>query len=386
MVINPDGTVQFEGDTQKLFRGAGAATDQSVLAAQNRAARIAKYGPEQVGKMEAAGARFGGGASAAQVRTPAAPSIATATNPAPIATSAAESGTTFGQRALRALRFGGKALGAAGIGLTAGVSALKTYGTPTEDYEKRFGIGPSNLDSPTLRFARDIGVRSAGALADLGSTLNPFSSVGARAAAPTAASAVAPAAPGPSPINAEALMTGTGVPETGTGAFRVGTRPAVAVDTRSVGAPAATATAAAPSAITLPTLGTEGGIFSNLARFHSEVAAKRGAVAASGQALNRAVKLGGLEAKQAEAESRGIAAIGTLLRGQAAVASAGEVGKKVTVDMTGNPVIVDTRRNTAMAPTVRKPISEADIAETMNANKMSREAVVARLRAEGRMD
>jgi hypothetical protein len=49
-------------------------------------------------------------------------------------------------------------------------------------------------------------------------------------------------------------------------------------------------------------------------------------------------------------------------------------------------VIVDTKKGTAMAPKVNQPISETDITATMKANNMSREAVVARLRAEGRMN
>lgn len=392
MVVNPDGSVQFEGDVGKLMRGAGAAADQGGLAAQNRAARLAKYGSEQVAKMETAGTRFGGAAagSPTPAPAPAAPSVATATNPAPVATSTAASGTTFGQRALRSLRLGGRLLGAAGIASVGAGTAMTVANKSTEDYEKQLsglGIQPGKrYESDALQFARDTGVRGLGALVDLGQAVNPFSSGGARAAAPTIVGGPTANTPARSAIDAEGLMRGTGVPEVGTGAFRVGDRPAVAVDTRGSGTSITPPSYTEPASTTLPKLGTEGGIFSNLSKFAGEVSAQRGAAAASGQALNRAVKIGGLGVKQSEAESRSMAALGTLLRGQAAVANAGEAGKKVTVDLMGNPVIVNTKAGTALAPTVKKPVSEADIAETMKTNKMSREAVVARLRAEGRMD
>lgn len=399
MVVNPDGTVQFEGDVGKLMRGgAQGGTD---LATANRAARVTKYGADTVGKMEAAGSTFGGARAAA----PSAPSVATATNPAPIATSTAASQLNFGQKALRALRFGGKALGAAGIGITAGTAAMKTADTPTEEYEKRFGIGPSNLDSPALRLGRDVAVRSAGALVDLGDAVNPFSSTGAKAAAPAIApntNAGAPAAapltslqPGvtnypsvaSSPAEARALISGAqSVPAQGTGTA-VNNRTGKTM-TFNTGVPAAAApTGAQPEApvAPLPTLGTEGGIFTNLAKFQTDVA-KRAAVTAQGaQGFNRTIKLGTLGYHQQEAEARGLAAQGTYMRGAAAVANAGEAGKKVTTDLMGNPVITDTKKGTALAPTVMKTIPESDITATMAANKMTREQVVARLRAEGRM-
>jgi hypothetical protein len=403
MVVNPDGTVQFEGDVTKLMRGANAAAPGADLAAANRAARVAKYGADAVTGMEAAGSRFGGASGAAT--TPAI-STPTATNPAPVATAAAESGLTFGQRALRALRVGGRALGAVGIGLTAAQSAGKTYETPTEDYEKRFGIGPSNLDSPGLRFARDLGVRSAGALVDLGNTLNPFASTGHAlapngganaAAAPTAAPSTSiPAgvtaygAPALAPQEVQDLINGKKpIPALGTGgAVNTRTGRTLAFNT---GVPAAAAapvdqTGETTPSTSLPVLGTKGGIFNSLAKFSGEVAAQRGATAASGQSFNRYLKTAGVETKRQEAQARGLAATGTYLRGAAAVADAGDKNKKVTVDAMGNPVIVDTKNQTALAPKVNQPVTEADITATMKANKMSREAVLARLRAEGRMN
>lgn len=410
MVVNPDGSVQFEGDVGKLMRGAGAAADQGGLMAQNRAARLAKYGTEQVAKMETAGARFGGAASAASTGGAAAPSVATATNPAPVATSTAASGTTFGQRALRSLRLGGRLLGAAGVASVGADTAMTVGNKSTEDYEKQLsglGVQPGKrYGSDTLQLARDIGVRGLGSLVDLGQAVNPFSSGGARAAAPAApgagpaATSAVPATTIPSGVNAypstdqapsevQALVNGRlPVPALGTGA---------AVNNRTgrtlafnTGLPTQVASGGGgnvePASTALPVLGTEGGIFSNLSKFSKELSAHRGAAAASGQTLNRALRIGGLNVKQSEAESRGVAALGTFMRGQAAVANSGESGKKVTTDLMGNPVIVNTRAGTALAPTVKKPVSETDIAETMKTNKMSREAVVARLRAEGRMD
>lgn len=403
MVINPDGTVQFEGDISKLGqRGAGAAAPGADLAASNRAVRVAKYGSDAVTQMEAAGSRFGGASGTT------APSLPTSTNPAPVATAAAERGLSFGQKALRALRVGGRALGAAGIGLTAAESATKTYNTPTEDYEKRLGIGPSNLDSPAGRFARDLGVRAVGGLLDLGDTINPFSSTprlaSQGAAAGTGAAAAAPVVPStfiPSGVTAydsasaaprevQNLVSGAQpIPALGTGsAVNTRTGRTLAFNT---GAPAAAAPGIAQPdtstvGTTLPTLGTKGGIFTNLAKFSSDLAAQKGAAAASGQSFNRNVKLSGLSIKDQEAQARNVAALGTLYRGQAAIANAGDAGRKVTVDAMGNPVIVDTKSMTALAPKVNQPVSESDIAATMKANKMSREAVIARLRAEGRMN
>jgi hypothetical protein len=269
---------------------------------------------------------------------------------------------------------------------------MKTAETSTEDYEKQLsglGVTPGQrYDSDALQLVRDIGVRGVGSLVDLGRAVNPFSGLGARAAAPAASGLTsANAAPTRSAIDAEGLLRGTGVPESGTGAFRVGRRPAVAVDTRGSVVPTAASVASNAVAPTvLPTLGTQGGIFQNLSKFNAEVGAQRGAAAASGRETKRAVRATELGLKESDAASRSVAALGTLLRGQAAVANAGDAGKKVTTDLMGNPVIVNTKAGTALAPTVKKPVSEADIAATMKANKMSREAVLARLRAEGRMD
>lgn len=401
MVINPDGTVQFEGGATPYQAGARAAAPGD-LATANRAARVAKYGADTVTKMETAGSNFGGAPAAA-------PSVPTATNPAPVATAAAERGLSFGQKALRLLRTGGRVLGAAGIGVTGAMSAARTYETPTEDYEKRFGIAPSNMDSPAGRFVRDLGVRSLGAVADLGTTLNPFSSTanpvaktgGALAAAPGGVSSTIPEGTtaynsvAAAPKEVQNLVRGAQpIPALGTGAARNNSTGRVLAFNTGVpaeGGPNPAAYEQSPTTMranstALPSLGTEGGIFNNLAKFSSDVAAQKGAAAAAGQSFNRSLKIGGLNVKEQEAQARNLAATGTYLRGTAAVADAGDKGKKVTVDAMGNPVIVNTKTGTAMAPKVNQPVSESDIAATMKANNMSREAVLARLRAEGRMN
>lgn len=62
-----------------------------------------------------------------------------------------------------AARFAAPVAGAASIATTAT--------TPTEDYETRFGFGPSTSDSPGVNLVRDVGVRALGAASDLGNTL-----------------------------------------------------------------------------------------------------------------------------------------------------------------------------------------------------------------------
>lgn len=49
-------------------------------------------------------------------------------------------------------------------------TATQGFGTPTEAYEKRFGLGPNSYDGVT-GFARDVGVRALGAASDLGNAM-----------------------------------------------------------------------------------------------------------------------------------------------------------------------------------------------------------------------
>jgi hypothetical protein len=270
-------------------------------------------------------------------------------------------------------------LGAAGIGLTGAMSAMKTGSTPTSEYERRFGIGPSNLDSPALRFLRDLGVRSAGALVDLGDTINPFSGASSpRLAIP--AGGVAAAAPSTAvrtPIDAEALMRGTGVPERGTGAFRGGNRPAVAVDSRGniVEAPAA-ASVVAPQAPVMPVLGTEGGIFANAVPFLNQVAQQRGVAAAQTRAsrLSTAAAAGAI--KERETRVKESDTVSTRIKALADVQAAMGTGKKVTADIMGNPIVTDVTSGTSVRPQVRQQLTEADVKGMMKKYKLTREQVL----------
>jgi hypothetical protein len=98
------------------------------------------------------------------------------------------------------------------------------------------------------------------------------------------------------------------------------------------------------------------------------------------------VKLGTLGATQQKAAAESENAISNRIKAAAAVETALGSGRKLTTDLMGNPIVVDVKAKTAYAPTVNKPVTESDIAATMKANKMTREQVIARLRAEGRMD
>jgi hypothetical protein len=290
---------------------------------------------------------------------------------------------------MRVLRGGARALGAAGIGVTGALSAATTARTPTEEYERRFGIGPSTLDSPALRFIRDIGVRGAGALVDLGETINPFGGAATppRITPPTTGVAAAGGAAARTPIDAEALMRGTGVPERGTGAFRVGTRPAVTVDSRgNIVEPAAAPTAAAAPAPVTPVLGTQGGIFANAVPFLQQVAQQRGVAAAQTQArrLSAASTAGAIKERETAVAEAG--SVSDRIKALADVQAALGAGKKVTADIMGNPIVTDVAAGTALRPTVREPITDKQIKDTMRIEKMTRAQVLARLREEGRID
>jgi hypothetical protein len=322
----------------------------------------------------------------------------TATNIAPVATAEAASAPGIGQRILsgagKLARGAGTAAAAGTIGAIGAESALKTYETPTEEYEKRFGFGPSNIESPLLRGIRDLGVRSAGALTDLGETamkfvagLNPFSTAGAPAPKPASTTA-APAAAGLPTINAEALMRGTAVPAPGTGAFRRGRAAAVAVDSRGAApeAPAVATAAAAPRAqVALPTLGTEGSIFSNLVQFQRDAATAAGGIAAArGQA--RAAKAAaeqGLKVTELGLKAEDV--ITNRMKAVTEQGKAGTEGRKVVLDLQGNPIIVDTRKSTALKPKVAPQVTLADIQTTAANNKMTPQQVVQRLITEGRI-
>jgi hypothetical protein len=386
MVINPDGTVQFEGDVSKLAPrgGVSAASD---LAAQNRAGRVGKYGAEGVAKMETAGARFGGPTTPA-----AAPSVGTPTNPAPVATAAAATTPGFGARALRALRLGGRALGI-GAGVAQAGYGAKQLAEGDLGGVENMALGGATAVHPAIGLAgnalaagRDVAMKT---IIDrmFGNSGNfipqkPGTGVGA-ATAPAAATSLAPGvnaypSVAAAPKEAQSLLNGNlPVPALGTGAaMNTNTGRALTFNT---GIPAAATPgggetiSAQPAA---PVLGTKGGIFENLAAFTNETAKQKLATAQQGREFNRSVKLGTLGASQQRAEAASTAATGRLLTGVAAAQNVGLAGKKALTDLTGNPVIVDTRAGTAVKPVVKQQLSEADITGMMSKYNKTRAQVL----------
>ncbi len=79
--------------------------------------------------------------------------------PVPEAAAATEGSSMLG----RAARFAGKAVAPVAIGMT----AVDVANTPTEDYQRRFGIEPGRNElSPGWELARDLGTRTLGAASD----------------------------------------------------------------------------------------------------------------------------------------------------------------------------------------------------------------------------
>lgn len=376
MVVNPDGSVNFEGAASPYQTGgARAVAPGADLAAANRAARVTKYGSDMVGKMEAAGSTFGG---------PAAPSVSTATNVAPGATSAAASTPNFGQRALKLLRSGGGKMGSLARGVGAALlvpnmalSAMKTAETPTEDYEKRFGFGVSNIESPALRGVRDVGVRALGALTDLGNQFNPFSSTGTRAAAPANATSTVPAAattiPGGvnayssvarAPAEVQRLATGAQpIPSEGTG-MAVNSRTG-RVMSFNTGVPAAAGAGAyaqpgyAPQPENRLKLNTGQDVID---------------LAYAARDRRRAVEAGQIGVKNLEAQARILGSTGQYMRGAAAMANTGTAGLKVAPDALGNQQIIDLKTGTTTTP--KKLLPESDIQAMMKKYSKTRDQIV----------
>lgn len=129
------------------------------------------------------------------------------------------------------------ALGKLGVAGALGATAATTYGTPTEDYRKRFGM---ETNDPS--FLGDIGIRALGAASDLGDTVTlgyagsyyrdkqekPPAAPAKKTARPTAPAA--PAATG---------TPATGTPTSGTGTTKNpgGLRAIVAQTTANAGVP-----------------------------------------------------------------------------------------------------------------------------------------------------
>lgn len=368
----------------------------------------------------------------------AAPSLPVTENPAPVATATNASKLSFGQRLLNVMRSGARATGTAAGALAVGTvgtgTALDVAGKTTADYEKELsglGVGQgTRYANGGVQLARDVGVRGLGALADLGrNTLRLIPGMPSFGSpnAPTAAPAAAPAASAPALIFPPGVNSATGArgaaaasfiggsstdltPGTGvtldnqTGrVVTIGQHPEdldpTAHSGRAQNGPIRGIDFAAPSAPSanslrvfeprgatgatagVPTLGTRGTIFENLVAFAGE--RNRAMLAAAGGAreVNRAVKAAQIARIGIEGEN----AVSNRMKAQADVEKARSDGKKVAYDVTGNPVIVDTKRGTAVAPKVNKPVTEADIQATMKANKLTRAQVMERLIAEGRI-
>lgn len=315
---------------------------------------------------------------------PATGSTPTATNPAPVETSRAASSASFGKRLLGFL---GRAAG--GVQAAFGVNDL---------VQGRVGAGAENVALGAATAVNPLVGIAGNALATgrdfimekvidrlygqnqtfLPQPTRPAATGGAAAARPT-------------PVDAEALINGTAVPERGTGAFRRGRAPAVAVDTRGRGAeaPAAVATPAPAQSfapVAVPQLSTQGNIFEAAAGLGSGIlntaaqvgAQRRGAKAAAATTANT-VKATELGIKAEEAVSGRITALAT-----ADKSKTGDVA--VTTDFQGNPIIVDKRTRTAEKPTVTAPPSRADITATATKHGLTEAQVVQRLVAEGRLN
>lgn len=140
---------------------------------------------------------------ASRAAAPTAPTPATPSAPGPMSRVAAAAGragrAVTGNRVVQAL---GKVAAPAALAATAADTAT----TPTSDYETRFGLGQSTIESPGLRMLRDIGVRALGAGSDLGNVMtmglagNLYRDQQQPQLTPSDAPAPRPAAAAPAPV------------------------------------------------------------------------------------------------------------------------------------------------------------------------------------------
>lgn len=393
MVINPDGTVQFEGDTSKLMpqRGvAAAAPDESVLraAARNSGNPYVPSGPSNYVAPQPAPIMG-------------APStVATPDNPAPQATAAAASKLSFGQRLLQTMR-------GVGSGIARGAGAVQAGYGVKQAVDGNYGGAVDNVFQGTatainpvlgtagnlLTGARDFVMRAAINHFIPGQNPNLYTPelskmVAGGATAPGVSSGVQFPSGVNQPVGAAAAAAGgvldsTAVPAAGTGVMRNNmTGRVTTFNTPPVAAGPRVTGAEAPATVKAPVLGTEGGLFANLVPFANARNQQMLEAATSGRDLNRAVKGASIAKIGIEGENATSNRITALARVQQALGA----GKKLGYDASGAPVVVDTRTNTAVQPTIKKPVTEADIVATMAKNNLSRAEVVKRLKAEGKHD
>lgn len=331
-------------------------------------------------------------------------SVPVSENPAPVATATNSSKLSFGQRLLSAMRGGGRVLGtaagAAAVGTVGAGTISDAAGKTTSDYEKQLGgLGieqGKRYGSNGVQLARDIGVRGVGAMVDLGRNalgmIPGLPSFGGSAPVSTKATTesgdIFP--PGTQPATgaraaaADSFIDGSPTElQPGTGVIR---NSRGEVTTLNTGAPSAAQPviarrAAAPTATKAPTLGTDGGIFDNLVSFANDRSQQMLDAAGSARDVNRAVKSASIQKVGIEGEN----AISNRIKAHAALETALGAGKKLGYDQAGNPIIVNTKTDRALQPTINKPLTEADITATMKANKLTRPQVIERLRKEGRL-
>lgn len=318
-----------------------------------------------------------------------------AINPAPAATSAAANTPGFGSRVLNFAKRGVGALVRAGGAVQAGLGINDLIEGRTGAGAENVALGAATAIAPPVGIAgnllasgRDFVMQKVidKVFGENKTFLPQSKAVKAPGTGVTAARA---------PVNAEALIRGTGVPAAGTGAFRRGRGRAVAVDSRAANeadaAAAATspAVAAAPAIaapIVLPSLRQGGDPFRNHARLGTDI-------------LKTALQIReqNLGAKAATARSTavlegaklGISAENALsqrISARASAKTAESAGLSLSTDLQGNQVIVNKGAGTATQPTVTKQPSAADVKATAKKNGITEQQVIRRLINEGRLN
>lgn len=343
------------------------------------------YDAEVRGRLAQMAARRAGGAAAA------APSVATAANPAPVATAVASATPSFGKALLTR---------AAPV-----VAPLAAAVSDVYDMGKN-GVNTNNALSAGLN-AGIAGISAVNPLAGLGlfagKTLGDFASPvlsrlftspaedaanAANRAAGVPASAVstaAPAAPAtitPNSAAAAEIIAGRGVPAPGTGAI---------INSRGVGSllntsglpVAAVSAPAAPVRPAPPQLGEKGGIFSNLVPFVNKVSAQRFDTAYDTRDYNRAAKASATALKTEEVASGRMKAVADIIAAQARSAAAATSGVKETTDAAGRPGTLDLK--TGVFRPATPPLTEENLQATMKANKLTRSQTLDKLVASGKI-
>lgn len=359
------------------------------------------YDAEVRARIAARAARTATGGAAA-----AAPSVATPDNPSPVATAAASAAPSFGQRLLK---LGRRAVGPVAGAAIAAPSIIDMVKNGRVDYgnAENVAIGGLTAANPLAGF----GVGALKAVRDFALPYitrmiqpekNPAIYTPETQAAVDAASA-GPSAPVPGasippgttvyPNQASApqairdLLTGArATPDAGTGVVKSSSGKIISLNT---GAPAEQVVpgqvAAAPAQVRaeVPTLGTRGGIFSNLLPFVDKISQAKINTAYAGQEFNRAAKSADLGIKSQTAQAAQLRGIGAIISGNASAATAASAGLKQTTDAAGRPGTLDLRTNTFKPAT--PPLTEQDIQATMKANKLTRSQTLDRLVAAGKI-